>query len=328
MDNGRTNQRFFDIVNSRKNRTGIHIPPPGSHALPDIGLLRRTFIHSSHVKWVFSARIRHSRLNDAVFVGENFVHIKLIGMQGVTMQNQNRMIHVGTKSDFPSNIRAVNVVGKPIEVGFGLPPDRANRPLEKEPFPPNMLVLSLENGDVVFLIAASELHRGRLIFYQSTLPLLRTVCALQPGAQIAVDTRCNVVAFSAPHGQVMLWKLKEWDELAKDFAAGSDTWCPVRHDRQLLSEPGDFEITKLAFLKPTEEGDSISLLALISNVGGRSKLSCWQGDLFQNSRGDLVQDPRQLPPFIREFPLPSLPATDNQGILNGENATVRRTRPN
>lgn len=265
----------------------------GNDTFAQIGIFHRTLLHDPSVRWAFNARLRHSRLNDIVIVGENAVHIKSVvhDSEGV------HLAHVASKFDFSSSIRAANIVGTPFVPAEGLPINHNmfNGPLGAEVFPPNMLVLALADGDAVFLVAKVDAATDHVVFSTSSIPLPQLPHVGQPGASITVDNGANVVAFAAHDGFVELLKLKNQEDVAQEFLVNRSNWSPVLSVRPLHTEAIEGSMLHLTFLTSEDKLPNVSLLAMVAKIRNRPHLLCWQGDLFSGQMA--------LEPFIKESPL-------------------------
>ncbi|KAF2668793.1 hypothetical protein BT63DRAFT_285589 [Microthyrium microscopicum] len=285
-----------DIIN-QPSRSNV------SKTFPRIGLFHRTLVNSPCTRQILTARIRHRHLNDLIFVGENFITIKTVDPSDTTP----RLVTVGTKNDFRSRIRAAAIIGEQYVPKQGLA-TKVTAPLD-DVFPPNILILSLENSEILFLVADKKLENGNLQFYQSCVygTPVRNTLFNEPGAYIAVDNRCNVIAVAALGGLVEIVLLKSWAEIAEEFQRNRKNWCAVRRSRSLSDTPLNGTILKIAFLNSGEKDENGSLLAVVQRVRDHTRLSCWQGDLFVG--------PQTAHPFLIEFPLESKLPT--QGFKNG-----------
>lgn len=154
---------------------------------PKAGLFTQTVIPSPIIQWIMPVRLRSKHRNDVAFIGERRLQIKE-AVSSVHLEN------AVAKTDFDANIRAAKV----INVGTELPWESQmkfgagnmaadNDPELQENFPPQILLLSLDSRELVFLYySGSDL--GRFIHYRRPLP--SDVSSFERfGHRIAVDPR-------------------------------------------------------------------------------------------------------------------------------------------
>ena len=145
-------------------------------------------------------------LTDSLYLQTSFIQIKELRSNGLLQD-------VITKSDFGAKIRHARVFGeprKPISQGLDEPikreddmsdiemPDSMTRSISGFPrasrgrpsnIPPQILVLTLDSGDLLFLYATeSQEHGIQFITYRKPLPNYRSQLE-QVGKHIAVDPR-------------------------------------------------------------------------------------------------------------------------------------------
>lgn len=136
---------------------------------PSCGLLSHTVIPSPVIQWVLPARLRSRHRHDVVVVGERHLQIKE-ALSDIHLED------VITKSDFGANIVAAKVIDVGAErswetqmkLGSGNPTATANSDMQDN-LPPQMLVLSLDSRELVFLYY-SELDGGQFIHCHRPLP--------------------------------------------------------------------------------------------------------------------------------------------------------------
>ena len=163
------------------------------------GILTRTLMPSSVVKYIVPARIRHRTKNDVVLVGEHTIELKELLPDGT-------LHSVAQKGDFGSGIRAASVIGDP-GLDARIPPttgidsiikQEASEETMKIPdgwreAPPQILVIALESRTLIFLFAYQNFS-DQLDFaaYPRPLPLFgkdERKDDNQLGKHIAVDPR-------------------------------------------------------------------------------------------------------------------------------------------
>ena len=270
-----------DIINSNRKESSESIPTPKPQRAPQLGLLHKTVIGSPVVKWIFTARIRHVDFNDLVFVGEDFIHIKEIMPDG-------RLQHIGTKSGFPSRIRAANIIGKKVEVDQpslkdGIPPIKLERvspsssAAYSQQIPPNILVLAFEDCQVMFLFADQQAENGILPFRESLVPFPRQKnMTRQPGSQISVDPSGTIMAIAAYNQILMLFKIKDWRVINDEFSVNPENWCPILQEKPINI---DGPILRLSFLNPGEDAENSWILVVVARIGDKSRLCSYLGSL-------------------------------------------------
>ncbi|GME23857.1 Cleavage/polyadenylation specificity factor A subunit [Neofusicoccum parvum] len=181
-----------DILQQNSQRESHQEQPPFKPPMeqPVVGLLSRTVLQSPVVNWIIPARVRNREKNDVVFIGEDFIQLKEV------LPNAH-LEHVSTKADFGSRIRSARVFGEPRK--FIHPPmtEKAQIPLEMdwdEAVPPQILVLTLESQELLFLFARPK-PDGSVEWKESCIPLSPDASLLeQPGKHLAVDPRSRALA--------------------------------------------------------------------------------------------------------------------------------------
>lgn len=261
-------------------------------SLPQVGLLYQTITPSPIVKWILPARIRSVALNDVLFVGEDFVHLRTILPQG-------EVRHVASKTDFRSRIRSANVIGDKVaihdpSIDHDLDPtikDEVDIELEdtlEAAIPSHLLVCAMEDGDLMFLYVKQQ--NGALEFIEIREPMPReTSLARQPGSNIVVDQKNNIIAVAAHTNTIMIYKMKPWDKVAQELESyrqrprvRNKLLCtpqgsPVYRGHAFLAVKTDPDATILhiAFLH-NDSGDSSPILVLIVRTRNRTKLVVYQ----------------------------------------------------
>ncbi|KAF2137166.1 uncharacterized protein K452DRAFT_302199 [Aplosporella prunicola CBS 121167] len=243
-----------------------HQPEP-----PVLGLLSRTILRSPVINWIIPARVRHREKNDVVFIGEDFIHIKEILSDG-------HLRHVASKADFGSHIRAARVFGEPRK--FIHPPmiEQPQSPMEidyTEVIPPQILVLTLESQELIFLFAHQN-PDGTIDFWSSAVPLDANRSFLeQPGKHLAVDPRSRAVAVAASESTIFIYTAKTMNNLRDNFSASTDNWTPIKAELPVVV-PGI--ILKMEFLYP-EPGDKHHVILLVIYTRDRkTRMTCYEWD--------------------------------------------------
>lgn len=250
------------------------------NTVPKLGILSRTVFASPFIKFVLSANIRHKRLNDVVFVGEDAVHLKEIQAYG-------HLRHAATKADFTGRILAARVFGEPrkvqVHTEYGKPWNKAAVHAERrsfttddaDAFPPEIIALTLSSRTLMFLWA-HQTKTGSVGFHQKTFRLpAGTSRHDRLGAFLAVDPKCRAVAVAASEGRFMLYKTKTMDTWRENFRTGRDV-VPIEEER-LIALHG--RIMHMEFLSRAKTGDeSHVVLLFILSHGGKTKITCYDWD--------------------------------------------------
>jgi hypothetical protein len=247
-----------------------------SNTHPRVGLLSRTLIRSPMVKWILPARIRGSEL-DLIFVSENSIHIK-------SVQKHGFLEDVGTKADFPSQIRSAAVLGGPIESTSVAPNTSASspsrnseiiRPEEPVTLPPQILMIALTSGELRFLVVDNKRTCGNsLHFHETYIPLLVDQSTPRtPGKQLVVDPLSRAIAVAANRDTIVLYGLKDRETISREYAADQRNWNPIEHERLLKV---DGPILAMEFINPgSPEPDRVVLVVIVA-VRNKAKLGVYE----------------------------------------------------
>ena len=156
------------------------------HDPPKNGLLSQTMIPSPIVQWILPARLRSRYHNDVAFIGERRLQIKE-AVSGIHLEDAI------TKTDFDANIVAAKVINVDTELPLesqmklGAGTSAATGPEMHDDSPPQILLLSLDSRELVFLYY-SGLGGGQFIHYHRALPA--DVSSFETfGRNVAVDPR-------------------------------------------------------------------------------------------------------------------------------------------
>ncbi len=261
-------------------------PPPKPPEEPAIGLLSTTLVHSPVINKILPARIRGTEFNDLLFVGENFVHI-------VEIQQDGHLRHIGTKSDFGSRIRAAAVIGRRVEeqdepyLPFikreKLNSVTDNESSEPQTVSPQMLVVSLESGELRAFFAEYDHTTTNLRFFESstTLPLA-TSAIQQPGKHLAVDPRARAIAVASMNGTLIIYKLKCRERIEEEFHSDSHSWQPIGEDFPI---PVDGIILQMEFLTPApDDNDHATLVVIVNTEPQVCRIICYNFDITTSFR--------------------------------------------
>jgi hypothetical protein len=228
-----------------------------------VGVLTKTIVRSPVCKFILHARVRHPDLNDVVFVGEDFVHVKQVKRSG----DLCHLEHVATKDDFGTRIKAAKT--------FTVDPNstqdeddfikteladsqtkRANTAL-----PPQFVVLTLESDDLLFLYLKDD-GTGVLEFVHQPCPMPSYDSAIhQTGDHLAIDPSSRALAVAANEREVIIYSSKTTEQLHHELGTNHPDWCPVSSQRPLAVNG---VIQHLEFLHPPDnDPDHIILLVIL-----------------------------------------------------------------
>jgi hypothetical protein len=286
FENGEWVSRPVDVYRliaraQQQEDTGMREPiSKPQNKVPKLGILSRTVLASPFIKSVLSANIRHKKLNDVVFVGEDSVHIKEIQAYG-------HLRHAATKSDFTGRILAAKVFGEPrkvqVHTEYGKPWKKAAVHAERRSFtahetdalPPEIIVLTLSSRTLMFLWAR-QTQTGSVHFHQKTFGLpAGTSRHDRLGSFLAVDPKCRAIAVAAPEGRFILYKTRSLDTWRENVRTGRDT-TPIE-DERLIHIQG--RVMHMEFLSPAKIGDEAHVVLLFVLVhNGRTKITCYDWD--------------------------------------------------
>jgi Mono-functional DNA-alkylating methyl methanesulfonate N-term len=157
---------------------------------PKVGLLSQTVIPSPTVQCVLPARLRSKSKSDVVFIGQRSIQLKEAVM-GLYLED------VSIKSDFDANIISAKVINSYPELSWEAQMRlgaNESTPWNSEGdnlLPPQILVLTLESRELIFLYYHSDTtsgESGRFVHFRRPLP--SDVSILERfGRHIAVDPR-------------------------------------------------------------------------------------------------------------------------------------------
>lgn len=192
LENGVWTTRRVDISEllAQNRPHGPDSSRAAEHPKPKAGLLSQTVIRSPIIQWILPARLRNKFHNDVAFVGERSVQLKE-AVLGVHLED------VITKADFDANIVAAKVINASTELtweaqmklGAGNAASSQHSDLH-DTLPPQILVLTLESRELVFLYCTvkSPVKNPQFIHFRRPLPC--DVSSLERfGRHVAVDPR-------------------------------------------------------------------------------------------------------------------------------------------
>lgn len=230
-----------------------------------IGIYSKTVHQSPVIEYILRGRIRHRRLQDAVFVGHDSIQVKQVLVDG-------HLEHVATKSNFDAKIRAAAILSSPVTEDDG--PDFLKMELDEgsknEDFdPPDWAVLVLDSDELVFT-SLRTLEGGGQQFMQITHPLPAFATSIsQVGHRLAVDGRRRVVAAASMDGTIVLCSVRPPSPLRNGSRSRCDDWGPTITQRVIRMEGS---IQGMEFLIPPRDNDDHAILLLIVVIRGYTKV--------------------------------------------------------
>ncbi|KAI1090177.1 hypothetical protein F5B19DRAFT_335218 [Rostrohypoxylon terebratum] len=253
---------------------------------PTYGLLTKTVIESPIIRWVLPVQLRSARYNDVALIGDNCVQICELGPD-------RQLKDVIRKKDFGSRIRNAVVMGSPQyprkanecnEDGTHVKTEDSDTEMadmnaaisgsrsEISRLPPQLLVLMLEKGDLVFLFLRQGSDR-HWAFVSSThkVPGERLV---SPGWHMAIDPSSNFLVIGCAEKLFIVYQLESMYNLQYQYLQGS-----------ILQPIKDWEarhvigvIHKIEFLHPTHGNESHVILMIIMVQPDVSRLAVYEWD--------------------------------------------------
>lgn len=248
-------------------------PPTTAMARP--GVLTKTVVRTPVIKFILHARIRHQDLNDVVFVGEDFIHIKQVIDHG-------HLKHIATKDNFDAHITAAKTFSLDHD-----PSDKGEDFIKKEQansqpgsansnLPPQFVVLTLDSDDLVFLYLKHQ-GDGTFSFIHQACPMPRFDDPIhQLGSHLAVDPASRAIAVAASEKEVIIYSAKSTDLIRRELKTDHPDWYPVTSERA-HSVTG--VIQHLEFLHPPDNDPDhiILLLILVDNRRTKAVRIEWYG---------------------------------------------------
>ncbi|KAI9793939.1 MAG: hypothetical protein M1833_000508 [Piccolia ochrophora] len=212
-------QTVLERNREHKTKKPMDTPEMG----PTMGLLTKTIVQSPVCIWILPARIRHKTKNDVLFIGVRLLRrsIRLIlsesSVQIKELHPNGHLQEVATKIDFPARITNARIIGQPRKI----PLSHLDSYLKKEDttedadpfhsednfnpefylvedrdsiFPPQILVLALDSGEILFIFAFENAN-GTVGFSIATKPLFQQHSDVDTPAHVAVDPREDGLLF-------------------------------------------------------------------------------------------------------------------------------------
>ncbi|KAI1107047.1 hypothetical protein F4804DRAFT_258489 [Jackrogersella minutella] len=251
---------------------------------PTCGILTKTIVESPVIRWVLPVQLRSARYNDVALIGDHCVQICELG-------RDRQLQDVVSKKDFGSRIRNAVVMGSPqysrkasetaednIPVKAedsdtemaGLGATGSGSPYVNLQLPPQLLVLVLEKGDLVFLFLQKGPARS-WVFVSSThkVPGQRLV---YPGFHMAIDPSSSFLALGCAENLFIMYQLESMDNLQAQYL-NRQPLQPIKK-REARSVKGI--IHKIEFLHPTHGNEVQVILMIIIVQPDASKLAIYE----------------------------------------------------
>lgn len=228
-----------------------------------MGSLTKTIVPSPVIRWLLHARIRQRKWNDVVFVGHNFIRVYNVGALG-------HLQHVASKDDFDAQIRAARVFDveedPPEEdefLGIKAEPSVAASSQGHGAVPPQMIVLTLDSNDLVFIYMIQD-GDGPARFVHQTCPTMSQHNILfRVGQHLAVDPLSRAVAVAGYQQEIMIYSSKSKETSRHELLTNNDDWCPVKASRVIKING---VIQHMEFLNPpSDDEDHVILLLIIGD---------------------------------------------------------------
>ncbi|KAH6899044.1 mono-functional DNA-alkylating methyl methanesulfonate N-term-domain-containing protein [Thelonectria olida] len=305
-----------NLQDALKASTDPKLPPVAeSPEVPDCGILSRTVIDSPYAHWIIPVRLRSEHHNDIAFVGDRYVQISQLREDG-------QLHEVIRKTDFDYRIRNAVAIGPPPQDDANIKPhsfiktedpdvlmqddtnpSRTNR---LQPLPPQILVLILQTGDIIFLFVR-ERADGSLEFVTSKYDNYRDLEFL--GFHLAVDPSSRYMAAGSSEDVFIVYELKPLESLNALYIRDG-SFNPIKSIRPRQTQG---IIHKLEFLHPRpEDGDfNIALLLVVSRKEAghphprlRNVVYDWELDddlksvFAEETTGNLAPNQDELPLLI------------------------------
>ncbi|QUC16709.1 uncharacterized protein UV8b_00950 [Ustilaginoidea virens] len=240
---------------------------------PVCGILSRTIVESPIVHWILPVRLRSEDYNDIAFIGDHFVQIS-------ELRGDGQVHEVARKSDFGSRIRGAVVLGDSFQHGLAdddqanvsksedqdtLMPDvlDADCSPRSRTLPPQLLVLMLESGDIVYIF----LRSGQDSSYDFVLNRHRSPKNFSClGFHLSVDPSSRYMAAASPEGLLVVYEFHSMKTINEQYRSRG-LFDPVTSFR-IRAVQG--VVQKLEFLYPRPEDDYHIILLLIITRKERS----------------------------------------------------------
>ncbi|KAI1412203.1 hypothetical protein F5Y13DRAFT_200188 [Hypoxylon sp. FL1857] len=278
---------------------------------PTCGLLTRTVVESPVIRWVLPVQLRSARYNDVALIGDHSVQICELG-------RDRQLQDVVRKTDFGSRIRNAVVMGTP-QYSRKVSEDGTHVKTEDDDtemadlsgtapssrdvnsvLPPQLLVLMLEQGDLVFLFLEQGLARN-WVFVSSTHKVSGQRL-VYPGFHMAIDPSSKFLAVGCSESIFIMYRLESMEELRAAYSEDR-TFRPIK---EVVARPVKGIIHKIEFLHPTHGNEVQVILMIIMVQPEVSRLAvyewestCKLGETFlEEKNGYRLDDDYRLPLLV------------------------------
>ncbi|KAK4211691.1 mono-functional DNA-alkylating methyl methanesulfonate N-term-domain-containing protein [Rhypophila decipiens] len=286
---------------------------------PQCGILTQTAFESQQVNLILPVRLRSHRHNDIAFVGNNSVHIfELQPEADGQSEFGDKLVEVYHTSDLPCRIRNAAVIGSFAirdngrgqedglpKVGASSPPSMAHATPASRQLPPQQLLLVLETGALVFLVAGEpHLDHWTLVpaIHPSPAPEV-----LYMGFHLAVDPSSRYMVQASHQEYFVVHELESCEKRQSEQYRQGVVTSPVRSS---YSRSINGVIHKVVFLYPRPEDVNhvILLLIIVRNAKSRMVIYDWEvGDDMEHVFADEKQGYGM--PADTQFPVLVIPLT-------------------
>ncbi|KAF2765391.1 hypothetical protein EJ03DRAFT_354912 [Teratosphaeria nubilosa] len=238
-----------------------------------LGILTKTIIEPSVVKWVLHARLRSRWRNDVVFIGEDFIHVKHVGHDG-------HLEHIAFKNDFDARIKAASVLCLDLDTResedyHGLKLEDGSPSDSSGSLPHDLLVLTLDSPDDILFICIQNDDHGRPHFKRQSRPIPRAESLVfQPGYHLAVDPQSRAMAVAAHQQELVIYSITDLSRVRERLRMNDPDWSPTSTERQIQVSG---VIQHMDFLIPSDDdpGRVILLLVVVQNCTTKAMWLDW-----------------------------------------------------
>ncbi|KAH7031003.1 mono-functional DNA-alkylating methyl methanesulfonate N-term-domain-containing protein [Microdochium trichocladiopsis] len=274
---------------------------------PTCGLLTRTVVDSPVTRWILPVRLRSSRFNDVAFIGENYVQIFELDELNSQLRDIKR------KRDFSAKIRNAAIIGPasrhPEDDGMNsdvFPKvendadiDMTDRAAGQSVLPPQLLVLVLENGQVLFLFMTKG-SSGQWVFETSYWSLPVSHNAPIPLHHLTVDPRSRYLCFGHTTTLFVICELETMETLRQRYSSGLPL-DPVKkmHPRAISGSIGN-----ISFLYPALDAESHVILLVIMIQRNSTKLAYYEWEHGHEELSEVFHVEKPGLKLHEEFRLP------------------------
>ena len=187
MANGTTVQQNNGPVAKRLDQGTVHSIGASPHGMGEgaVGVLSRTIVPSTTIRWILPARIRHSDHNDVIFVGESFVQLR-------EFLPSRHLAEMPARLEMERRILAAKVISRVETTSFVdqvVKQEQHEDDDSKSTLPPQILVLALESCELAF-VYAEDVAPTQIRFRIGKKKLPADASALgQYGRHLAIDSK-------------------------------------------------------------------------------------------------------------------------------------------